>query len=187
MLRALAVLTFVPMLSCVVLAPARSEALLQEIVAKPLFQGGRVSGCSLEYAATFRDNTYRKGAISGVSGSFTLFRPQEGRGPFAMFKLIAVDFDSAGKMLQFRPALAQVLTDSAVVAGGQAVECENHLSRCSVHSSPEWFKVAERIMKKGRLTVSYSRSLSGFSVLVDISAEATALEDLLLCTKQLAQ
>jgi hypothetical protein len=158
-----------------------------DIVVKPMIRGSEVVGCGIEYVAAFHDHTYRQGGISGVSGSVTLLDPKDGRTPGMMFKLIGVDFMGAdlGKLQPFKVASANVMLGRAIVAKGQAMQCENPMGVCSIHQGGDWIKVAERMAQSGKLTVSFSRTATGLAVVIDIPVNEEALRALIDCMGQM--
>lgn len=158
-----------------------------EVVVKPMLKGSEVVGCGIEYVAAFKDHTYRGGGLSGISGSVSLIDPKDGRTPGMMFKMLGVDFQgaTAGNMQPFQVVHANVMIDRSVVGKGRPMECENPLGRCSIHQGDDWIKIVERIAKTNKLTVSFSRSVTGLAVIVDIPTDEEALQSLLGCMQQL--
>jgi hypothetical protein len=164
---------------------ALAQVVSQDVEAKPLFSGDRVVGCSVEYAAAIRDHTYRRGALSGVSGNVTLIAPQDGRPPGMMFKLLGMDFGdvSGSEASFFQVAEARVLVDDVKVGKGTRMPCENPKGQCSIHSADEWFKIIQRMMTYRKLSVIYSRQRGGLGVNVEITVAPEKMESLLTCVE----
>lgn len=117
----------------------------------------------------------------------TLIDPKDGRTPGMMFKLLGVDFvgKDLGQMQPFKVVHAYVLLDQSVIAKGSPMQCENTLGQCSIHQGDTWLKVADRMAKESKLTVSFSRSATGLALILDIPVKEEALNSLVGCMKQM--
>jgi hypothetical protein len=126
--------------------------------------GGVPAICGFEFTLIYRDRTYQRGRLSGVTGSLSW---AEANGNLvAMLKIIGSDFPNAAN-LNMTPKAFPVLKGFVAVDGKayppNPYPCDTPTDFCAAYWSPSSVALYTALMSKS-LTIGFSRERNGLDI-----------------------
>lgn len=145
--------------------------------------GDKLIACTIEFMSSVKDDVYRSGALSVVSGSINLVLADDGR-PLTRFKLVGFDVASAG-LERFKVDTVSLFDPEGRPYQSARFGCDDKRDFCG-EMSPDGFRgTTAAIGKAGSIHLDYSRSASGAHVLVDIPISKGEAPTLIECSRKL--
>jgi len=127
---------------------------------------GNPTICGLEFTLVYHDDTYRGGALAGVTGSLGWF---ENKGNIGLaLKIVGSDFPNADK-LDLTPKPFQVVQGSVAVDGKpvspySSISCEQPTSFCGMYWSPNSILIGTALASMRPLAITFNRQAKGLDV-----------------------
>lgn len=156
-----------------------------EVEARDLTAGGKLIACSLEFSMAFRDNVYRQGKVSAVTGSINLWKRDNGL--FSSYKLVGADIDT-GKAMVFQVATAQLYSaPTALAEVATKVPCEDDRHYCAGARAEAFLEVLMSALNTGFIRLSFNRKPDGMDVPLQMGVTPAVISNALECSDRLVR
>jgi hypothetical protein len=151
----------------------RAEDLPSEAVFRPVTRGGAITGCSIQYKAIARDDTYKQGRPVGLTGSLNwLKHPKEGISLFLRVVGVDIDLDNPNnETVFFQIPNAFVVINEKAFHADQKIQCDNEAGFCGLFSFAKAIDASKIFGAGGESTAfNFNRTPDGLDVSVPLPA-----------------
>jgi len=150
-----------------VTVPAHAQMLGAEVTARRHTTAGELTGCAIEFNLIVRDQVYRGGRPSGLSGSLNWFLRKDRDGLMVSYKLTGGDWEDEslkGTPVRFDISAAWLRASGKLLNFRGRFECEDEKGFCA--GDNEDLAVDALIASMGEMELGYIRKEGGLDVAV---------------------
>ncbi|WP_210269789.1 hypothetical protein [Hyphomicrobium methylovorum] len=143
----------------------------------------KLIACTIEFMTSVKDDIYRSGELSVVTGSINLVLADDGR-PLTRFKLVGFDVASGG-LERFKVDTVSLFDAEGHPYDAAKLGCDDKNDFCGEMTSEGFKGATAAIGKTGSVHLDYGRTASGAHVPVDIPVSKGEAPALVECTQKL--